>query len=129
MASSFKFSAANLFGAFMGALLLTTPAAWAHHSFAMFDLQKEVTLAGTVADFQWTNPHVWIELGVVENGQPVRYSIEGSSINNLSRAGWKRSTLKPGDKITVVIHPLKSEAKGGSFVRALFSDGRSMTNG
>jgi Family of unknown function (DUF6152) len=102
-----------------------TPAspAYAHHSFAMFDQEKEQTITGVVKEFQWTNPHTWIQLMVEEDGKPVEYSIEGMSPSGLSRRGWKRDAFKPGDKITVVMHPLKSGEKGGSFLRAITSDG------
>ena len=99
------------------AALLAAAPAFAHHSFAMFDRQKEVTLKGTVKEFQWTNPHSWIQLVVKDaSGKEVEYSIEGGSPNGLSRAGWKRTSLKPGDKATVVIHPLKDGTNGGSLV-------------
>src|ERR1700742_1591259 len=90
----------------------------AHHSFAMFDNQKNVTLEGTVKEFQWTNPHSWIQLVVKDpaTGKEVEYSIEGGSPNGLSRAGWKRTSLKPGDKAVAIIHPLKDGSNGDSLV-------------
>ena len=96
---------------------LASVPAFAHHSFAMFDNQKNTTLDGTVKDFQWTNPHSWIQLMVKDaSGKDVEWSIEGGSPNGLSRNGWKRTSLKPGDKATVVIHPLKDGTNGGSLV-------------
>jgi hypothetical protein len=81
----------------------------AHHSYAMFDMQKDITLEGTVKEFLWTNPHVWIQLTVMDaaNGKEVEWSIEGNSPNMLTRAGWNRHALKIGDKATVVIHPVR----------------------
>jgi hypothetical protein len=111
------------------AALLAAGTASAHHSFAMFDNQKEVVLEGTVREFQWTNPHSWVQLTVVENGQSVEYSIEGSSPNGLARRGWTRTSLKPGDRVKVTIHPLKDGSKGGSFVRAVLPDGKTLGNG
>jgi hypothetical protein len=111
------------------ALLGAAPAALAHHSFAMFDSSKETTLDGTVREFQWTNPHSWIQLQVMENGQMTEYSIEGGSPNGLARKGWKRTSLKPGDKVKVTIHPLKDGAKGGSFMKAVTADGAILGNG
>jgi hypothetical protein len=102
--------------------------AQAHHSFAMFDNAKEVVLDGTVREFQWTNPHSWVQLTVVENGQSVEYSIEGQSPNSLARRGWTRTSLKAGDRVKVTIHPLKDGSKGGSFMRAEFADGRVLGN-
>jgi hypothetical protein len=111
------------------AALTAAPAAFAHHSFAMFDNNKSVELKGTVREFQWTNPHSWIQLTVMENGQATEYSIEGGSPNGLARRGWKRTSLKPGDQVTVTVHPLKDGTKGGSFVKAVKADGSTLGNG
>ncbi len=101
------------------AILVGVPAA-AHHSFAMFDSQKTVTINGTVKVFQWTNPHSWIEvLAKDRSGKVVEWSIEGGSPNGLSRQGWKRSSMKPGDKVVLVIHPLKDGTPGGAIVSAV----------
>ena len=106
---------------------LALPAA-AHHSFSMFDTSKELTLDGTVGDFQWTNPHSFVQLTVTENGQPVEYSIEGMSPNGLARHGWTHHSIKVGDKLKIVINPLKDGTRGGSFKRAIFPDGRVLNN-
>jgi len=91
--------------------------ALAHHSFAQFDTQKTITLEGTIKEFQWTNPHTWVELLVKDaSGKDVDWSIEGISENSLSRTGWKRTSLNPGDKAIAIIHPLKNGAIGGSLV-------------
>src|SRR3569832_2236734 len=97
---------------------LAAAPAFAHHSFAMFDNQKNVTLDGTVKEFQWTNPHSWIQLVVKDpaTGKEVEWSIEGGSPNGLSRSGWKRTSLKSGDKAVAIIHPLKDGTNGGSLV-------------
>jgi hypothetical protein len=99
---------------------LAAAPAFAHHSFAMFDNQKSVTLEGTVKEFQWTNPHSWVQLVVVDpkTGKDVEWSIEGGALNLLARQGWTRNSLKPGDKATIVIHPLKDGTTGGSLVTA-----------
>src|SRR5579862_1872575 len=90
--------------------------ALAHHSFAMFDQSRQVTLKGTVKDFQWTNPHAWIEVEIQNaQGQPEVWGVELNSPNNLTRQGWKRNVMKPGDKVTVLINPLKDGTKGGLF--------------
>src|SRR4051812_36228983 len=92
----------------LAALLVALPAS-AHHSFAMFDNAKGQTLEGTVKEFQWTNPHAWVQLMVKDAaGKLVEWSIECASPNGLRRQGWKATVLKPGDKISAVIHPLKS---------------------
>lgn len=112
---------AALAGVFAGA----EPAA-AHHSFAMFDHGRKVTLSGTVRDWQWVNPHTWLQLTVVGPSGEVEWSIEGRSPNVLSRRGWTRKVLEPGDKVTVVIYPLKSGEPGGAFVRLILPDGREL---
>ena len=89
----------------------------AHHSFAMFDDSKEVTLKGTVHEFQWTNPHAWLLLDVVgAGGETEQWPVEMLSPNVLGRMGWKHSSLKPGDEVIVVIHPVRTGAKGGNMV-------------
>jgi hypothetical protein len=91
----------------------------------MFDRSKETTLVGTVHEFQWTNPHSWIELDVPnESGGVDKWSIELNSPNNLARQGWKSDSIKPGDKISVVIWPLRSGEKGGLFISLTLPDGQ-----
>ena len=91
----------------------------AHHSFAMFDNQKEQTVTGTLKELQWTNPHIWIQVIYRDpaTGKDVEYSIEGGSPNTLSRKGWSRNSMKVGDKVVVIIHPLKNGENGGSLVK------------
>lgn len=106
-----------------GAVLCAMPAP-AHHSFAMFDTQKQVTLSGTVREFQWTNPHSWLQVQVPQGAASVEYSIELGSPNSMSRRGWRRTTFKPGDKVTVVINPMRDGASGGALVYALDEQGK-----
>jgi hypothetical protein len=104
--------------AFLSCAALLADTASAHHSFAMFDNQKDVTIEGTVKSFQWTNPHTWIQLMVKDaNGNEAEWSIEGQSPNGLVRQGWQKLSLKAGDHAVVVIHPLKDGTTGGSVVR------------
>jgi hypothetical protein len=99
----------------------------AHHSFAMFDDAKELVITGEVTEFQWTNPHTWIEMDVSDaTGATKHWSIEGGSILGLSRQGWKRKTIQRGDKISVVIHPLKSGEPGGSLMGVVTADGKAL---
>ena len=99
--------------------------ALAHHSFSMFDDKKELTLKGEVKEFQWSNPHTWIQLYVTDaSGKVVEWSIEGGSPNLVGRQGWKRNTFKPGDKVEITVHPLRDGQPGGSFMRAVLPDGR-----
>jgi len=97
----------------------------AHHSFAAFDTAKMVEIKGVVAEFQWTNPHSWIEIDVPNAaGKVERWSIELNSPNNLSRQGWSRHDLKPGDKITLTVNPLRDGKLGGLFKIVTLADGR-----
>lgn len=100
----------------------------AHHSTAMFDFQKTVTLTGTVKDFAWTNPHTWTNVTVDSGKGTAVYGLEGMSPNYLSRNGWTRRTLQPGDKVTVEVHPLKDGRKGGFMVSAKLADGTLLYN-
>lgn len=102
-----------------------TVTAVAHHSFAMFEREKEVTLTGTVREFQWTNPHAFIEMDVPDpKGNLEKWAIEMNSPNNLTRQGWKSSMLKPGDKVSVTLNPLRDGKKGGLFVSVVLPDGK-----
>jgi hypothetical protein len=96
----------------------------AHHSFAMFDKTKEVTLTGTVKAFQWTNPHSFIQLTVQNGSRTVEWSLEGGSPNLLGRNGWKRTSLAAGDKVRVLINPLRSGGPGGTFLEVHKADGQ-----
>ena len=107
--------------------LLAAAPALAHHSFAMFDTQREVTLNGTVREFQWTNPHSWLQLNVTQGGRTVEYSIEMGSPNTMSRKGWRRSTFKPGDKVSVVMNPMRDGSPGGSLVSAIDAQGNRLS--
>ena len=96
----------------------------AHHSFAMFDQTRSLPLKGTVHDFQWTNPHAFIDVDVPNaDGSVELWKVELNSPNNLKRQGWKSSEMKPGDKVTVVIKPLRDGSKGGLFVSVTLPDG------
>ena len=110
------------------AALAASGAALAHHSTAMFDFQKTIEVTGTVKDFQWTNPHTWTNV-TLEGGKATGvYGLEGMSPNYLSRNGWTKRTLKPGDKITFDVHPLKDGRKGGFMVSAKLADGTVLYN-
>lgn len=105
-------------------LLLSAPV-FAHHSFAMFDQKKNVTLHGVVTEFQWTNPHAFIHIEVPEGsgGAKALWQVELNSPNNLKRQGWKSSSLKSGDVVTLVLNPLKDGSRGGLFVSVKLADG------
>ena len=89
----------------------------AHHSGLMYDREKDVTLEGTVKEWQWTNPHVYLQVMVSDSkGVSVEWSIEGGALVNMKRAGWERTAFKFGDKVSVLFHPLKSGAPGGTVI-------------
>jgi hypothetical protein len=98
--------------------------ALAHHSFAMFDQTKQVTLTGKVREFQWTNPHAFIHLDVANDAGSVdTWQVELNSPNNLKRQGWKSTSLTPGEQVTLVLNPLKDGSKGGLFIAVTLPDG------
>jgi len=113
----------------MGAMMAASAPALAHHSFAMFDQKKVMTLQGTVTEFQWTNPHAFIEIDVPTNGKIVHWSIELNSPNNLKRQGWSRASLKTGDKISLRMNPLRDGKKGGLFLDLKKADGKVLDSG
>ena len=104
--------------------MLVNPAR-AHHSFSMFDAKQSVTLHGVVKEFRWTNPHVFIQLMASGDGGVAagEWSIELTSPEHLVRAGWKPGTLKSGDKVTIVVHPIRLGSMGGQFVSGFAADG------
>ena len=98
----------------------------AHHSFSMFDHEKTLTLAGTVKELEWTNPHAWLHIVAVDakTAKPVEWSFEMGGVGQVSAQGWKPDSVKPGDKITVQMHPLKDGSRGGQYMNATLADGR-----
>ena len=102
--------------------------ALAHHYFAMFDPDKTVTLKGTVKEFEWSNPHSWIRMMVIDpqSGKPLQYAFEMGSPQRSTFDGWKKDSLKPGDEITVTIHPLRDGSRGGMYLSAILPNGQKM---
>lgn len=111
-----------------GTLFASLPVA-AHHSFAMFDQRKVMTLEGTVTEFQWTNPHSFIEIDVPQRGGHSHWSIELNSPNNLKRQGWSRGALRSGEKITLRMNPLRNGEPGGLFLDLRKADGKVLDSG
>jgi uncharacterized cupredoxin-like copper-binding protein len=98
------------------ALAVASPAL-SHHSHAMFDHSKELTITGTVTEFVFRNPHVFLYIDARnEKGETQNYWVEMSNLPNMIRRGIGQSTFKPGDKVTVHVHPLKDGRPGGSYV-------------
>jgi hypothetical protein len=105
------------------ALAVAAPA-FAHHSFASYDRTKQVTLNGVVKDFQWMNPHTWIQVTVTDaQGRSTEWGVECGSPNMMARTGWKRTMLMPGDAVVVVLNPLLDGRPNGSLVRVTLADG------
>jgi hypothetical protein len=116
----------TIFAAGLAASLIALPAL-AHHSFAMFDATKTVTLEGTVKSFEWTNPHMWLTVSVPQaNGPAIEYPLEMQGIAGAVRFGWKRDTAKAGDKITVSIHPLRDGTHGGQLLNVVLANGQKL---
>ena len=102
--------------------------ALAHHSGAMFESTKTITISGTVTEFNWVNPHSSFKVDVVgADGKHEIWAVEMNTPQNLVREGWKRTTIKAGDKVTVVVHPLRDGKPGGSFVSIVLPDGKKLT--
>ncbi len=105
-------------------------AAHAHHSFAMFEPVKQIKLAGTVKDFTWQNPHVYIELDVPKGNQGHEdWTIECANPGILNRVGWKFNMIKPGDQLTVIVAPLRTGEPGALLKQVTLADGRKFSNG
>src|SRR5215472_8903364 len=101
--------------------------AWAHHSYAEFDTNAKLTLAGVVKEFQWTNPHSWL-LVMVPNakGEEEQWAVELSSVSLLASRGWKPKTVLPGDKVTVTFHPMRNGSHAGSYMAITLPSGKTM---
>jgi len=116
--------------AFVTATAFVAPAL-AHHSFSMFDQEKVVTLSGTVKELEWTNPHSWLRIMVEDQAthQPRQWSIELASVGQQSRIGWTPTIVKPGDKVSVEINPLKDGTRGGTLRLITLPDGTKLGHG
>jgi hypothetical protein len=114
----------------LAGLLLAGASAQAHHSFAMFDHDHQIKISGTVTHFQWTNPHVYIDMDVTnDQGESKHYTIECANPGILDRIGWKFNMIKQGDRITTIIAPLRTGEAGGLLKQVTLADGRKFLNG
>jgi hypothetical protein len=112
----------------MGGLVALAAPASAHHSFAMFDRARTVTITGDVTKFEWTNPHSWLHVQGTSGSEPAKaWSIEMTSPNILVYKGWRPNSVKPGERITVTIYPLRDGSPGGAFVKAVTASGKVLT--
>ena len=103
----------------------------AHHAFTMFDMDKELTYKGVVVDYMWSNPHVHFTVEIkagpgIDPATIGRWDVESGSTNIMTRQGWTRATLKRGDPITLVGHPMKDGSKGISLFYMIKADGKRM---
>jgi hypothetical protein len=109
------------------AAALMAPSAYAHHSFAMFDAEKTITLNGTVKEIEWTNPHIWLYVMAPDQGGTIQeYPLEMQGPGQSMKNGWKQDSVKPGDKVTVEMHPLKTGARGGQLMTVVLPSGQKL---
>jgi hypothetical protein len=101
-------------------------AALAHHSYSMFDMQRSVPLQATVTQFKWQNPHAFIQANVQTPEGTEAWSIEMTSPNNLIQSGWRRTTLRTGDRVTIWVHPLRNGSRGGAYAGIRLPDGSTL---
>jgi hypothetical protein len=111
----------------LAGFLMVSGTVSAHHGAAALAMDKEVTLKGTVTNWQWTNPHCIISLDVTDStGKVTNWSSETSPPIGMIQGGWNRNTLKPGDKITLVLHVARSGAPVGRTVQVITADGKKL---
>lgn len=109
-------------------LVVAVKAVATHHSFAVFDHTQTVTVNGTVTKYQWTNPHGFLEMDYrAADGTMKHYTIELTSINMLTRAGWTSRSIKAGETVKAIVAPLLSGEPGGLLLEVTLSDGRTLT--
>ena len=114
----------SFFALFVFVALAAMTPAFGHHSFAMFEVTKDVTYEGTVVEYRWENPHSHIILKVEDGANSGTWDVEGGSTAIMGRQGWSRVTYKAGDKASVVGHPMRDGSKGVSLFYAVMPDGK-----
>ena len=111
------------------ALLFAIPAT-AHHSQTMYDGDTDIEMRGVVKEFEWRNPHTWLYVTIEdENGAPSEWVFESNSIGQLTRVGWTADAIKPGDEVTIIMHPLRDGTRGGTIVAVHMPDGTVLPSG
>ena len=114
----------------LAAITIIAPTAAGHHSGAVYDTSRQMQLTGVVREFRWTNPHVWLEVTVGQGDDPAKtWRVETGAIGMMSRAGWSRTSLRSGDKVTLVVNPGRSGDPAGALVRLILPDGSVLGNG
>ena len=103
----------------------------AHHSFAPYETTLQMKLTGVVTAYKWANPHVYFEIDASDpaTGQTRHWLIEGASTSILNRAGWKFNMLKPGDKVALIVSPLRNGEPAALLKQITLADGRTFSNG
>lgn len=111
--------------------VLSIAPARAHHSFAPYEPTLQIKLSGLVTEFRWVNPHVYIEIDTADEktGEKKHWLVEGASTSILNRAGWRFNMIKPGDRVTVIVSPLRSGEPGALLKQITLADGRKFSNG
>lgn len=113
--------------AIAAALAGLTSTAIAHHSPIVFDRTRQITIEGVVTEFKWSSPHSWIHLDVTDaDGKVANWGVEMNPASMLARGGWRATTLKPGDKVSVRVYPLRNDEKGGQYISITLPDGREL---
>ena len=111
----------------VAAIAIAAPA-FAHHSFAMFDAEKTLTMKGTVKEFEWTNPHSWLRVTVMDEktGKPLLWALEMSSPARLTTMGMHADSVRAGDAVSVTFHPMRDGTRGGQFIQATLPNGKAV---
>jgi len=108
-------------------LSIVSPAS-AHHSYAMFDANNLITKDATVKEFQWTNPHSWLQVMILgDNGVAEEWSLELGPLVVLNRWGWKPHSLNPGDRVKVSLNPLRDGTRGGRLMSIVLPNGATLS--
>jgi Family of unknown function (DUF6152) len=112
-----------LLGLLLVCCLQPAPLLLAHHAATMFDTTKVVEMTATIKELQWTNPHIWIQVYVQKSGGGrEEWSIEGMGPNSLSRQGWRPTSFKPGEVVTLRINPMRDGTPAGLFIGVKFAN-------
>jgi hypothetical protein len=99
----------------------------AHHSFGLYDMGRTAEIDGTVAQMEWSNPHCWLFVQVgTPGGAEASYGFEMTSVGEMTRRGWKKTAVKPGDKVKVRYHPLRDGRTGGLMMAVITTEGRTI---
>ena len=108
--------------------LLVPAASVAHHSNAMFDMQRTITLSGIVTRYEWTNPHVYVYLETGSGGEAAVWEIEGGSPTMMERFGWFADSLKPGDRVIVEANPARNASRRMGYAASMRKEGSAALN-